>query len=508
MVDLQTAATHVIETHRREYYGISWWPESDFPVLSHSGVVNETLVDLASYANSIKGQLSFGEKQTAPFLSEPHQILCAPNGWAIITNTGRNCITLYDPSTQFYRDIRVNDLQWDRLNRGERNGEHFNSVFLKNNYLYVLAHGHEKESYVLQFSYPDCELINKKVARKCSGLHNIFVDDDGHMISCNTEVGGLIEIQSNELIWQCGQAFYSRGLAVTKDVITMGDSQIGTRETRVNSKSGLWLIDRKTLKSIDYIFLGNYGNVHEVRILDESDEAHHGNVFKNITALEKKNYYQEVRQTKMKEYHLWLENNALFSQFNYCVSGLEINELGWFYPRAGDFCLALSKQSPKNDFILTAEYQFSISDKKPHQTLSLIIGYKGPLDSNMIAILLNSHLERTSLELWRHDNCAWNKEKILIEPFKKQDRSEICKIEDRLEKQGQLRVTKIGNELEIICDDLKPIKLEFNDEALSGEVGVRCLGSQFKNFTVSPLVLTSQEEKLNDDAGLMLEIPG
>ena len=80
----------VVENHRPEYYGISWMLGSSELILSHSGVNNADLVDLASYATSEVGWLSRGEWRTEPFLSAALTSFSrAPDGRVLVTNTGR-----------------------------------------------------------------------------------------------------------------------------------------------------------------------------------------------------------------------------------------------------------------------------------------------------------------------------------------------------------------------------------------------------------------------------------
>ncbi len=110
LVDLTTKQVVPLVKHRPEYYGISWFRNAASLVLSHSRIDNATLLDLRSYVHSEVGIISLGENESAPFLSAPHQILCAPDGRVICTNTGRNAITVFDPQQPtYFQEFKLSD---------------------------------------------------------------------------------------------------------------------------------------------------------------------------------------------------------------------------------------------------------------------------------------------------------------------------------------------------------------------------------------------------------------
>lgn len=487
LVDLRSGKVDVIESHRPEYYGISWWEGSDSLVLSHSGVANDSLLDVESYINSEKGYFSFGKTHSQCFLSQPHQILCAPNQWIIATNTGRNCITLYNPSSGFYKDIRINNIHWDRLGKDNPCGEHFNSVFLKNDYLYVLAHRFKRCSQVLKFSYPDCVLLETYEIKQRSGLHNVWVDDAGNIIACHSDAGELIEVKTNETIWASGSSYYSRGLAATADVIVVGDSQIATRENRKTLPSDLWIVDRKTLNALDYLPLGPYGAIHEVRILDVEDEAHHSKIFDGLNhledaILERQNVLAEHRKEKLKHSQKWQNDRQLLQQFHCILNGWTVND-GWIAPKNEGFTLALAKQIPTKNFTASFDYSFPHSSALSNQHISLVVGYRGEDDTNMLAILINYSIDNevAVVTLWANVNGHWDAREVLFATAPKD---------------GRLSVTQIDNKLTITCNNLSPVIKRFSPEELRGAVGIRCLGSQFKNFLVTnPTKTTGQNIK-------------
>lgn len=488
-VDLKTHAVNVLEMHRGDYYGISWWEGSEHPVLGHSVLRGENLYTIEDYASSEVGYLSFGPNKFSPaFLSNPHQILCASNGWIVTTNTGRNRVTIYDPSSGFYKDLRVNNILWDRMGVDNLCGEHFNSVFIKNNRLFVLAHGFHKYAYVLEYSFPDCELIEKHLIKHRTGLHNIWVDDAGNMITCHSASGELLEVKSNEVLWH-GSAFYSRGLAVSSDLIILGDTQIAMREDRKHSQCGMWLIDRKLMKAIDYIALGPYGSCHDIRLLDVPDEAHHNIPFKNPEKLifldqeqvdsipgNKDSEFLASRRKNKLNYLLNYTHQSFIAQFNFIIGNLDINE-GWLTPRNEQIhqrtVIAVMKRQPTHDYHLSLDYAFFDSPTLTEQHLSLITGYKGSGDKNMLAVFLHYTANKECyLYLIKNNDGVWEAPDLLFETA--------------LNRQGKLEIIRQGNELLITCNDTQSRRIvDIND--LEGEVGIRCQGSHFKNVTITEI---------------------
>lgn len=479
LVDLKTAAVKVVENHRSEYYGISWWPNSDSIVLSHTDFDNTRLDSLQNYVNSEKGLLSFGQHPSSTFLSDPHQILCAPDQQVITTNTGKNCITIYDKNTDFRRDIRINDVPWDRFVTDNPYGEHFNSVFLKNNFLYVLAHGWKKGSYILQYTYPQCELIKKYPIKHKTGLHNIWIDEAENIFACHSEAGGLVEVHSNELLWSSSHASFTRGMAVANDIIIIGDSGLISRNNRKSSCGDLWILDRKTFQTLDFIPLGNYGVVREVRILDTLDEAHPNGVFKNIAALENNesnaslnDEQQNRRQKKLITNQVFLENKNTWEKFDFITGAFAIENSAWLCSQKDISSLLLLKKNPSSHFELSVEYAF---DCPKSGYLGFVFGYKGNQQANMLMFVLNYFL-------WKNLHEKWGKFKKLFWQclVLKNKISPIAKT-------GCLTIQRRGEKITIICNNKRPVTYTFSPDELEGEVGIRCLNARFKNFRIKNL---------------------
>lgn len=483
LVDLAAHTVQPVETGPGHYYGISWWENSEYPVLGHSFLRAENVLALEDPAAAEKGYLSFGPERSPSFLTTPHQVLCAPNGWVLAANTGRNRVTIYDRQNGMFKDLKTNSVNWDRMG-DDLPGEHFNSVYIRDNRLFVLAHGWHKLSYVLEYAFPSCEFIAKHPVRHRCGLHNIWVDDAGSMISCHSASGALIEIKSGETLWR-GPATYTRGLAVTSDLILVGDSEIAMHADRNNTQCGIWIINRNSLRTMDYIPLGPYGACHEIRVLDVPDEAHHGRIFRNIDWLEKRARELDAqagarrddlrrRRKQMLKSQQLLQHNEFDQRMHFIIGSTFANERGWLRPRdeyVYQKCVtAISKAVPASDCRLSLEYTFLPEYGLKEQHLSLIFGYQGSHDKNMLAVFLHyTEQQCCHLYLLKNTNGEWKSPEILI---------------PRVFSQGRLEVARRGNQLHISCNESPVIEKTLAAHELEGDVGVRCQGSWFRNFSV------------------------
>lgn len=410
LVDLETHHVTPIEGGREEYYGVSWFPGGRDLVLSHSGLNNSDLIDLASYAQSERGWISSASGNTLPFLSAPHQILCTHDHKVICTNTGRNAVTVVDlERPKHYQEQRISSARWDRLGLDQITGDHLNSVFLQDNRLYVLAHGHQGGSRLATLSYPDLDLITIEILENRTGLHNIWITSEGQRISCNSNVGTLIDLDSVGPIWESGAEIFTRGLAATVDYVVIGESRRTGRDLRRSSLGGLWIIDRKSWTTMDYICLGPYGAVHEVRIVDESDEAHHGWIFEGFKALLSRDMRQEVALDRLQASRRVALTARLWSEYDFIYGAPQILEDGSKRASANGLCLALRKQSHPRPMeqLVTFSIDFVFTESPAH--LSVVVGYHGAgNDKNMVALLIQPTGDESSLSLWRHDGSGWD----------------------------------------------------------------------------------------------------
>lgn len=413
LVDLTTGAVDVIEAHRPEYYGISWFPGSSDLVLSHSVVNNDKLTDIASYARSEVGYLSRGAEASPPFLSAPHQILCASDGRVVATNTGRNRIQAVNfERPGLLQEAGISEPRWDRLDIHNTIGDHLNSVFERDGQLYVVAHGHRKGSQLAVFSYPDMNLLRVDPIPNATGVHNVFVETDGSIIGCDSEANALIDMKTSIIRWQAGNAGYTRGLAASQDCLFIGESARAPRADRAYGHAGVWILDRHSYQTLDYLSLGCYGAVHEVRLIDVPDAAHHGTpLLGGRDALRQKTSPHPLdipasnvcKTARLQAAQNRDRHSRYWRSFAPVLGQPAIDEEGWLQaPAEGGLFLAVLREPASG---LGASY--SLAPTEPSH-LSLVANYRGNgTDSLMDAFLLRSFGHEAALQLWRHEGESW-----------------------------------------------------------------------------------------------------
>ncbi|CAN7746599.1 hypothetical protein LJR029_005226 [Caballeronia sp. LjRoot29] len=409
LVELKSKEVTPLEWDRPEYYGISWRQNGMDLILSHSMLENSELTDVSSYAMSEVGVVSEGPYTTRPFLSQPHQIAVASDGRIICTNTGRNSISIFDPAKPtLLQEARISDARWDRLSLGDVPGDHLNSVFEKAGILYVIAHRHGKGSALATFSLPDLELSALEPVKDRSGLHNIWVADDGQRISCHSEAGSLIDLNNNTVLWDSGSPVYTRGLAVAADFVLVGESQKTERASRRHSMSGLWLLDRKTWKALDYFCLGSYGAVHEVRLLNVKDEAHHGHLFAGLDSLLKRDCRVDMAAERLNASNRAQQSKAMWKTFDLVFGSPLPAENGGQTAAPLDLCLFVHRTQNRLEQDLDFSYSLDYPAGESHMAIVAYRGNGG--DSDMDALLLQ-RMDDTQAELsrWVHDGRTWTR---------------------------------------------------------------------------------------------------
>ena len=406
-VDLVTKEVVPIEGSRTEYYGISWFHDDTELTLSHSGLDNATLIDSASYAESEVGWISSGARTSKKFLSQPHQIICAPDGRVACANTGRNVVTVIDLARPgLYQEAGVGPARWDRLSLDKKTGDHLNSVFIKGERLYVIAHRFDKGSQLACFSYPDLEPVYIRPCEQKTGLHNIWITDDNQHISCHSDAGAVVELGANSVLWSSGSAIYTRGMAASKDYVLVGESLRSGRDLRRSSASALWILDRKTWKAIDYICLGPYGAVNEVRLLDVPDEAHHGHVFKGLQRLLERDMRADVAGSRLEAARSVTDSRDLWSDYDLMMGAPESAAGGARRAGADSLCLAIRRTIAPAGLL---DFDYALEGGVGVAHVSAILAYHGfGGDTHMTAILLHPEGDFARLSAWRQDGESWS----------------------------------------------------------------------------------------------------
>jgi hypothetical protein len=129
-------------------------------------------------------------------------------------------------------------------------------------------------------------LAETVACRGIGGAHNIWPAAPGMLVGCASETGALVDFVSGETLWRSPSGGYTRGLAASADHILVGESERGGRAARARSSGCVWVLDRRDFRAIACIRLDRLGPVHEIRLLDVADLAHHGVPFQGIGALQ------------------------------------------------------------------------------------------------------------------------------------------------------------------------------------------------------------------------------
>lgn len=382
--DTGTAQTQVLESGRGEYYGISWSPDGTALALGHTNHDTDAMVDLTTYALSERGTVTVGDRAAStPFLSAPHQILWIDEDRIAATNTGRNSIAIIRVSDGSVIERRVGLEPWDRMTPGGREGAHVNSLFRRGDRLYAVAHNFDKGSYVVEWSWPALAEIAVHPVPNLTGIHNLLVTGEGDWIVCDSFGGGLADGRTGTPLWKSGGQGYLRGLAASDAVFAAGHSELAGRADRHATESGVWLIDRKTMLTLDYIYLGHFGPVHEVRIADEPDFAHHGNPLAReaLQALSRRPDRISARRLSIAA----RQQSGTFG-WTYVVGTCETDDDGAIVS-AENLAIARIDRTAAVALKATIRIDRLRARAASGAHVSLVARYRGPADTNLVAAL-------------------------------------------------------------------------------------------------------------------------
>ncbi|WP_143325609.1 hypothetical protein [Caballeronia sordidicola] len=409
LIELKSKQVTPLEWNRPEYYGITWQRNGLELIVAHSMLDTTELRDISSYALSEVGVLSEGAYTSKPFLSSPHQITSASDGRVICANTGRNSISIFNPTKpNLKQEVMISDVRWDRLSLEDQPGDHLNSVFEKDGILYAIAHRHGKGSALAKFSFPDLDLLAVELVKNRTGLHNIWVTDDGQEISCHSEAGSLIDLISNTVLWDSGSPVYTRGLAASSEFVLIGESERAQRASRRHSMSGLWLIDRSTWQAVDYFCLGPYGGVHEVRLLNVKDEAHHSHLFAGLNALLKRDPRKEIAADRLTSSKRAQRSKALWKSLDLIFGTPVSTEDGGQVAASENLCLMVQRPQAQSERSLKFSFSIAHSESDSHMAIVAYRGQGGDVDMDALLIQRISDIE-ASMSHWIHDGLVWSR---------------------------------------------------------------------------------------------------
>jgi hypothetical protein len=239
---------------------------------------------------------------------------------------------------------------------------------------------------------------------------------------------------------------------------------------------------------VDYIRLGPYGAVNEVRALDDVDDAHHGRPFMGLQSLLDKGMSHEAGGTlgklvsrlrsrlkgdtprhledgRLKAASAAFESRALWSGYQPILGSPAVLSDGAKQAGLEQLCLVVRPGSGE------AGLAFSyVLENQAGAHVSAVVGYRGSGgDRNMVALLLQPEGATAVLSIWRHDGKDW----ACIVPG--HARGLPCSGTMRLETTRQ-RVALSIDDAEVVTTSAEVLGLERCDEGL----GMRWIGASVR----------------------------
>ena len=152
---------------------------------------------------------------------------------------------------------------------------HHNSVYIKDENLYLLCHGRRFGSMTCHLDLNTHEILD--MIHCGQQAHNVC-EIDGKLVMNSSGESKLIDTD-NTLYYETIPGRYLRGLAVTNDYIFVGESRFTlNRDERTRVDGGdarcyIAVLDRTTHELLGKIRVPDAG-IYEIRVLSENDYAH------------------------------------------------------------------------------------------------------------------------------------------------------------------------------------------------------------------------------------------
>lgn len=191
--------------------------------------------------------------------SDIHQIDIYDNHLYIINATDNSLII--SPSERKYKEYYPNR----RIKKGSSLSNHFNSIFIKNDNIYLMAHNgtskdaRDSEIYLLNRHTLKTESVIPINAQKA---HNIFFLNK-KLGYCNSPAGELI---LDENVIFKNENYFLRGVALNSNSIVIGGSEFATRENREKTSSMIFELNHQG-ELMHELFLKNIGQIHDIRYI-------------------------------------------------------------------------------------------------------------------------------------------------------------------------------------------------------------------------------------------------
>ena len=210
-----------------------------------------------------------------------HQIMIW-NGYLYACSTSHDRLDKIDLSTRICVSSANLKPAYSRNKDSSFDWSHINSVFCNGQKIFVVHHNFGEPSYI---SVLDLDLKPvAKISDIGSQNHNVYVD--GAMLyTLSSKTSEIVMVnastgkQKRVLVPSpTGEITYLRGLAKSKDYFIVGVTHSHGHDQRDSEQSYLTLFDNQ-MNYLDKKQLPQTGQIREVRIIDEPDYAHNGQVY-------------------------------------------------------------------------------------------------------------------------------------------------------------------------------------------------------------------------------------
>ncbi len=204
------------------------------------------------------------------FPSEIHQIDCAKNT-LFIPFTGYPKVLLYQVKNLKNNTFPRTFFSSKSYNFSDLRPKHLNSIFWKDETLYVIAHNLSahtgKQSQVIVH---DVKTRSTKIKNlNARDAHNVHADSTGKLMYCNSTEGKLI--RNDKVIFETNKVL--RGLSLTQEKIFVGGSNICFEEDkRLFSEATIYVLNHSGAP-VGRIDFPDLGNIYEIRQFSGTDYA-------------------------------------------------------------------------------------------------------------------------------------------------------------------------------------------------------------------------------------------
>jgi glycosyltransferase involved in cell wall biosynthesis len=482
LIDTVDHSVQVVHRPACMLYGISWFPDGTDLCVGHCGFTNDPRT-AEEWLDSERGWIDVGARRTDPILSAPHQIHCT-NDAILVSNTGRNCLTVFRRDHLYYRHHWFDEVRWDRCVTREE-GSHFNSVVVRGSRAYLLAHNFERGSYLLVLRWPELEVL-ERIPCAAKWAHNIWVQDDGRIIVCDSRYSRLVEIRTGECVWASGApTAILRGLACRDRHVFVGHSALVEASQRPYADGGIYVLDRHDWSTLDYIALPAVGQVRELRVL-EGDECHHGQPLRaplaaNYRATEE--YLAQSRGNSTGSSSVGAGRHACLPHAESWGGSGERPLVPPWTTRLGRFritadglratqktlSLAVLEGIVEADVSLSAHVDVTMAQIG---YVGLLARYQGPDDGNAYLAMLFRRDSQFTVDLWKHAGSDW----VLV-------KSVLVAVAA-----GLLGFQVHGMTLAVYFDGVLVIREEDEELVAAGTAGIRAFGGRIRDFRVERLM--------------------